>query len=41
LPEKCIKTTRTPDKTAIKTLLKAGVDVPGAKLTYSETLNIR
>lgn len=40
LPEKYIKITRTADKTAIRTLLKAGIDFPCAKLTYSEVLNI-
>lgn len=43
LPEEYItvKTTYTPDKTAIKTAIKAGKDVPGAHIETVKNLQIR
>lgn len=42
LPSDCVKTTVTPDKTAIKEKLSAGQTVPGAELSNGEpTLSIR
>ena len=36
-----VTTARAPDKEAIKEALKAGVDIPGAMLTRTESLRIR
>ena len=42
LPEKYIRVKREPDKAAIRTALKGGADIPGARLgNAGETLQIR
>jgi hypothetical protein len=43
LPENCIKVviTKTPDKIAIKAIIKAGTEVPGAVLVEKQNLQIK